>query len=62
MTDTLAGLNPAAVQRQIQAITGELLTLTTSKATARTKPGAANPSQIAAAITTAKPAATRRAS
>jgi len=62
MTDTLAGRNPAAVQRQIQALTGELLTLTTSKATARTKPGAANPPQIAAAITTAKPAATRRAS
>jgi len=39
MKDTLAGLNPAAVQRQIQALTAELLTLTTSKAAARTRPG-----------------------
>jgi hypothetical protein len=62
MTDTLAGLNPAAVQRQIQAFTGELLTLTTSKATARAKPGVAPPPQIAAATTIAKPAASRRAS
>ena len=37
MSDTLAGLNPAAIQRQIQALTAELLTLTTSKA-ATTKP------------------------
>ena len=39
MKDTLASLNPAAVQRQIQAAAAELLTLTTSKAAARTKPG-----------------------
>jgi hypothetical protein len=39
MNDTFAGLNPAAIQRQIQALTAELLTLTTSKAAARTKPG-----------------------
>ncbi|HZK36445.1 MAG TPA: hypothetical protein VFC57_05780, partial [Aeromicrobium sp.] len=32
MKDTLTGLNPAAIQRQIQALTAELLTLTTSKA------------------------------
>ena len=38
MTDTYAGLNPAAIQRQIQALTGELLTLTTNKAAATTKP------------------------
>ena len=38
MTDTLADVNPAAVQRQIQALTSELLTLTTSKAAARSKP------------------------
>ena len=38
MTDTLTDLNPAAVQRQIQALTAELLTLTTSKAAARSKP------------------------
>ena len=40
----------------------ELLTLTTSKATARTKPGVAPPLQTATATPTAKPAATRRAS
>jgi len=62
MTDTLADVNPAAVQRQIQALTSELLTLTTSKATARTKPGVAPPLQTATATPTAKPAATRRAS
>src|SRR5665648_945806 len=38
MNDTFAALNPAAIQRQIQALTAELLTLTTSKAAARTKP------------------------
>ena len=32
LADTYAGINPAAVQRQIQALTRELLTLTTSKA------------------------------
>ncbi len=32
LADTYAGINPAAVQRQIQALTTELLTLTTSKA------------------------------
>ena len=38
MKEVLAGLNPAAIQRQIQALTAELLTLTTSKASARKKP------------------------
>ncbi len=38
LRDTFAGLNPAAIQRQIQALTAELLTLTTSKAAARNKP------------------------
>ena len=38
MDDTLAGLNPAAIQRQIQALTAELLTLTTSKANITAKP------------------------
>ncbi len=38
MADTLTGLNPAAIQRQIQALTAELLTLTTSKARAPGKP------------------------
>ena len=32
LADTYAGINPAAVQRQIQALTTELLTLATSKA------------------------------
>lgn len=38
MADTLTELNPAAIQRQIQALTGELLTLTTAKSAARSKP------------------------
>jgi hypothetical protein len=38
MNDTMAELNPAAIQRQIQALTAELLTLTTSKAAATGKP------------------------
>lgn len=38
MKDTHVGLNPAAIQRQIQALTAELLTLTTSKARAAAKP------------------------
>jgi len=32
LADTYTGLNPAALQRQIQALTTELLTITTSKA------------------------------
>jgi len=39
MSRTYATINPAAVQREIQAITEQLLTLTTAKAAARTKPG-----------------------
>ena len=38
LADTYTELNPAAIQRQIQALTAELLTLTTSKATARNRP------------------------
>ncbi len=38
MNDTLLGLNPAAVQRHIQALTGQLLTLTTSKKAASIRP------------------------
>jgi len=38
MIDVLADLNPAASQRQIQALSAELLTLSTSKAAAKTKP------------------------
>lgn len=38
MNDVLVGLNPAAIQRQIQALSAELLALTTSKASARKSP------------------------
>ncbi len=38
MDATLAELNPAAIQRHIQALTAELLTLTTAKATAARRP------------------------
>ena len=38
MEDTRTGLNPAAIQRQIQALTAELLTLTTNKAAATRRP------------------------
>ena len=38
LADTYADLNPAAIQRQIQALTAQLLTLTTSKSAAVTKP------------------------
>jgi hypothetical protein len=37
LADTYTSINPAAVQRQIQALTSELLTLTTSKAAPNTK-------------------------
>jgi hypothetical protein len=37
LADTYTGLNPAAVQRQIQALTTELRTITTSKAGPKTK-------------------------
>lgn len=38
MTRTYKKINPAAVQREIQALTAELLTLTTAKAEARARP------------------------
>lgn len=38
LTKTYKDLNPAAIQRQIQALTSELLTLTTSKSAAAKKP------------------------
>ena len=37
LADTYTSINPAAVQRQIQALTSELLALTTSKAAPRSK-------------------------
>jgi hypothetical protein len=38
MAETFQELNPASVQRRIQALTAQLLTLTTSKAAARRTP------------------------
>ena len=38
MDDALTALNSAAIQRQIQALTAELLTLTTSKSGAAPRP------------------------
>jgi hypothetical protein len=49
LTSTHDGLNPAAVQRHIQALTGELLTLTTNKAAPRTKAPVAAPATRASA-------------
>jgi transposase InsO family protein len=43
LADTYAGINPAAVQRQIQALTSELLTITTSKAGPKAKAPVAAP-------------------
>ncbi len=40
LADTYRELNPAAIQRQIQALTNELLTVTTTKAGARRRPAA----------------------
>jgi hypothetical protein len=40
MADVLVGLNPAAIQRQIQALTEDLLKLTTSKSSAARRPPA----------------------
>ncbi len=56
MNDTLAGVNPAATQRQIQALTGELLTLTTSKAAAIRRPGLQASATRASARESTKPA------
>lgn len=47
LADTYASINPAAVQRCIQALTSELLTLTTSKAGPKTKAPVATPSMRA---------------
>jgi len=56
MKDALAGLNPAATQRQIQALTAELLTLTTSKATATRRPAVQAPTKRASLRESTKPA------
>jgi len=56
MKDTLTGLNPAAIQRQIQALTAELLTLTTAKASAGRRPGIQTTPPRASAHESTKPA------
>ncbi|MHB2024308.1 MAG: hypothetical protein ACYCO3_13425 [Mycobacteriales bacterium] len=43
MADVFAELNPAAIQRAIQTLTGQLLTLTTSKAAATRTPPVPTP-------------------
>ncbi|MGH3743897.1 MAG: integrase catalytic domain-containing protein [Mycobacteriales bacterium] len=43
MADVLAGVNPAAIQRQIQALTAELLTLTTKQGPRRSQARTASP-------------------
>ena len=54
--EVLAELNPAAIQRQVQALTAELLTLTTSKAAAATRPAVPAPAQRASGRESTKPA------
>jgi hypothetical protein len=49
-------LNPAAIQRRIQALTAQLLTLTTAKARATPKPSATAPDRCASAAEQATPA------
>ncbi|HEY8801538.1 MAG TPA: transposase family protein [Candidatus Dormibacteraeota bacterium] len=56
LADTYAELNPAAVQRDIQALTGRLLTLTTSKAHPAAKPTARVTRTRASANESTKPA------
>ena len=49
MADVYPTLNPAAIQRKIQALTAQLLTLTTAKARATPKPPATAPDRHASA-------------
>ena len=56
LTDTYRDLNPAAIQRQIQALTNELLTVTTSKAGARHRPAATTVATRASADDSTTPA------
>ena len=44
LADVYPTLNPAAIQRKVQALTAQLLTLTTAKARATPKPPAERPS------------------
>ena len=54
--EVLAELNPAAIQRQVQALTAELPTLTTSKAAAAARPAVPAPAQRASGRESTKPA------
>ena len=54
--EVLAELDPAAIQRQVQALTAELLTLTTSKAAAAARPAVPAPAQRASGRESTKPA------
>ena len=56
MDDVLDGLNPAAIQRQIQALTAELLTLTTSKPAAARNPSIQGQASRASTHESTKPA------
>jgi len=56
LADTYRDLNPAAIQRQIQALTNELLTVTTTKAGARQRPAATAVSSRASAGESTTPA------
>jgi len=56
LLDALQPLNPAAIQRQIQALTDQLLTLTTSKARAGAKPAVRTATTRASAHESTKPA------
>jgi Integrase core domain. len=56
MDDVLDGLNPAAIQRQIQALSAELLTLTTSKSAAARNPSIQGQASRASTHESTKPA------
>ncbi|MGB8379777.1 MAG: transposase family protein [Dermatophilaceae bacterium] len=56
LADTYCDLNPAAIQRQIQALTEQLLAITTSKTGPRRKPSADAPAMRASADESTNPA------
>ena len=56
LADTYTELNPAAVQREIQALTDRLLKITTNKAHPATKPSAQGTRTRASANESTKPA------
>jgi hypothetical protein len=56
LADTYTDLNPAAIQRQIQALTGKLLEVTTNKAEAPKKPATKTQAPRASANESTTPA------